>query len=290
MYEGLVNILKAPGMSSSDAVTDVRRIFSMKRVGHTGTLDPGAAGVLGICLGRATRLFDLLVDKRKEYIAEIAFGVSTDTQDSYGRALERSDAAVDAAALEACLGAFRGRILQKAPLYSAIKVDGRAMYAHARAGHAVEQKTREAEVYALELLSQTGPRRFLLKICCGRGTYIRTICHDIGLALDVPAHMSFLLRSRAGAFAVGEAYSIPELAALREDGRLREAVIAPEDAVGFLPAFGPALGEREKRLLVNGAPIAAPLADGQYRLFLEGRFIGVGKALDGRIHLDISFL
>lgn len=290
MKEGILNILKPPGMTSSDAVADIRKIFSLKRVGHTGTLDPGAAGVLGICLGRATRLFDLLVNKQKEYICEICFGASTDTQDSYGAVCAESNAKIDAAMLETALPFFRGTIMQTAPLYSALKVDGKAMYAHAREGHQIEAKVRQADIETLELLEQSGDNRFLLKINCGRGTYIRTICNDIGERLGVPAHMSFLLRTKTGELHVEDAYTIPELLSMREQGTLEDAVLAPDALLGFLPSFCEELSGKNKRLFFNGTEIEADVADGKYRVYADGSFCGIGEAAQGHIHLGISFL
>lgn len=181
MIEGIVNVLKPPGMTSSDVVSELRRIFNMKRVGHTGTLDPGAAGVLPVCLGRATRLFDYLVDKRKEYIAELRVGVDTDTQDAYGEAVQNGKAP-GAAEIAAVLPGFIGRQRQRAPLYSAVRLNGRQLYKFARAGQQVDEsslKVREIDIYALELLGQSAPDRFLLRVECGKGTYIRTLCQEL---------------------------------------------------------------------------------------------------------------
>ena len=164
MLEGVVNVLKPPGMSSSDVVTDIRHIFNMKRVGHTGTLDPGAAGVLPICIGRATRLFDYLVDKEKEYIGEITFGIATDTQDSYGAPEERSDALVTEEMLNEALPKFTGPQKQTAPLYSALSVDGKKMYKLARQGVEVERKVRDINVPELSLPPPNAPNRYLVTI------------------------------------------------------------------------------------------------------------------------------
>lgn len=179
--EGIVNVLKPPGMTSSNAVADVRHLFDMKRVGHTGTLDPGAAGVLPICLGRATRLFDYLVDKEKEYYAEVAFGCATDTQDSYGTVIACGEGIVRMEKLQAVLPAFIGEIEQVAPMYSAVCVDGKRLYQLAREGAEEIRKTRRVLVHALESVAQTGENRFLLRVQCSKGTYVRTLCHDIGM-------------------------------------------------------------------------------------------------------------
>lgn len=290
MIEGIVNVLKPPGMTSSDVVSDIRRIFGMKRVGHTGTLDPGAAGVLGVCLGRATRLFDLLVDKQKEYICEICFGASTDTQDSYGCETDTSSAVVEPGTLREVLPRFTGEIEQTAPVYSALKVDGKAMYAHARAGETVEAKVRRTTVYELEELGRTGENRYLLRMVCSKGTYVRTICFDIGRALGIPAYMSFLLRSRSGELHVQDAYSLRELSDMREAGTLEKAVLPVDRAIPFLNEVFVQAEERTKKLLLNGAEIDFPAEDGQCRLYVDGRFIGVGFAKAGKLRLDISFL
>lgn len=277
-------------MTSSDVVADVRHILRMKRVGHTGTLDPGAAGVLGICLGRATRLFDLLVDKEKEYICELALGVSTDTQDSYGVVTENAPVTADEAALRSVLPAFTGEIEQTAPLYSAIKVDGKALYAHTREGNAVESRTRRVRILALDALGASGQDRYMLRVRCTKGTYIRTLCQDIGTALGVPAHMSFLLRTAAGALRVEDAVTLAELAALAEAGRAQEAVTPPDAALPMLPALYPVLNEKHRKFLLNGASIPTEVPDGLVRLYVDGAFIGIGKAENGLLHLDISFL
>lgn len=293
--EGIINVLKPPGMTSSNAVADIRHIFNMKRVGHTGTLDPGAAGVLPICLGRATRLFDYLVDKEKEYYAEIAFGCATDTQDSYGAVTARGGGTVSMEQLSAVLPAFVGEIEQIAPMYSAVCVDGKRLYQLAREGAETVRKTRRVTIHALESVTQTAENRFLLRVQCSKGTYVRTLCNDIGAALDVPAHLSFLLRSRSGAFGVEQAYSIAELAELKEAGALAQALISVEDALMHLPeARLEGLSARNARLLTNGAEVAHPalasLPEGApLRAYANGKFLGVGLIAAGKLHVTTFF-
>lgn len=291
--EGVVNVLKPPGMTSSDVVSEMRHIFSMKRVGHTGTLDPGAAGVLPVCLGRATRLFDHLTDKEKEYIAEIAFGVETDTQDSYGAVVRQMPAQVTMASLQAVLGSFTGELLQTVPLYAAVRVNGKPMYKLARAGEAVEQKKRTVTIHALELLSQTAENRFLLRVRCARGTYVRALCSDIGAKLDTCAHLSFLLRTRSSAFTLENAFALHELRALKEKNMLHTAVVSVDDALEGYPAFDfTELSEREERLLLNGAhvdpPNGIPLGK-LVKTYLNGRFLGLGARGDGGFHMSVFF-
>ncbi len=291
--EGVVNVLKPPGMTSSDVVTDVRRIFSMKRVGHTGTLDPGAAGVLPVCLGRATRLFDYLTDKQKEYYAEISFGAETDTQDSYGAVVRRLDVRVEEQALRETLVSFTGEQLQTVPLYAAVRVNGTPMYKLARAGEAVEQKERPITVHALEFLARTGEQSFLLRVGCSRGTYVRALCSDIGRALGTCAHLSFLLRTRAGAFSIDNAFTLEELRALKEDNALQTAVTPPDAALGDFPSLVlSGLGTREKRLLLNGASIACggEFSQGELvKTYLDGSFLGLGKREEAGFHISVFF-
>ncbi len=291
--EGVVNVLKPPGMTSSDVVTEIRRIFSMKRVGHTGTLDPGAAGVLPVCLGRATRLFDHLTDKQKEYVAEICFGAETDTQDSYGTALRVLDARVNEEALRGVLGFFTGEQMQTVPLYAAVRVNGTPMYKLARAGEAVTQKERAIRVHELEFLRQTGENRFLLRVVCSRGTYVRALASDIGKALGTVAHLSFLLRARAGAFSLENAFTLEELRALKEEDALSSAVTPVDEALdGYPSLFLSGLTAREERLLLNGACVerGGEFAEaGLIKTYLDGRFLGLGLRGEQGLRISVFF-
>ena len=290
MLEGVVNVLKPPGLTSSDVVSDIRHIFDMKRVGHTGTLDPGAAGVLPICIGRATRLFDYLVDKEKEYIGEIAFGVATDTQDSYGEAVERMDAIVTEDMIKDVLPLFVGVQDQTAPLYSALSVGGKKMYKLAREGVEVERKVREINVPALELITQTAPNRYLVRIVCSKGTYVRTLCHDIGERIGVPAHMSFLLRTRSGAFDLDGAFTIAELREMKEQGRLSEAVTSIEQSLMHIGETRMELNAKGEKFLTHGAEVVFPgveelPVDVPLRGYCNGKFLGIAKSNGEAVHI-----
>lgn len=286
-YEGIINILKPPGMTSSNVVSDVRRILSEKRVGHTGTLDPGAAGVLPICVGRATRLFDYLVDKKKEYIAEVTFGISTDTQDAYGHMTETADCDIKLCDLEAVLPQFTGDIEQTAPMYSALSLNGTRLYKLARSGIEVERAVRHITVYALEILAKTDKNRYLLRINCSKGSYVRTLCYDIGRALSVPAYMSFLLRTVAGEFTIDNAFTIPELQNAADEGRLSNAIIPVDRVLDFLPEIKLNSAKDIKRL-TNGITIKVNAeVDADYRVYGANEFLGIGK-VDGTGSLKIS--
>ena len=290
MLEGVVNVLKPPGLTSSDVVSDIRHIFGMKRVGHTGTLDPGAAGVLPICIGRATRLFDYLVDKEKEYIGEIAFGIATDTQDSYGEAVERMDTVVTEEMIKAVLPSFTGLQNQTAPLYSALSVGGKKMYKLAREGVEVERKVREINVPALELITQTAPNRYLVRIVCSKGTYVRTLCHDIGERIGVPAHMSFLLRTRSGAFDLDGAFTIGELREMKEQDRLGEAVTSIEQSLMHIGEARMELNAKGEKFLTHGAEVVFPgvenlPVDIPLRGYCNGKFLGIAKSNGEAVHI-----
>ncbi len=282
--DGFINLLKPPGMSSNDAVGYVRRLLPKgTRVGHGGTLDPDAAGVLPVCVGRATRLFDYIIDKRKTYVAGLRLGVETDTQDAGGRIVARHDAsAVTEENIRALLPRFTGEIDQIPPAFSAIKRDGRRMYDLARKGEAVALEPRRVTVHAAEYLRRTGPESHMLRITCGKGVYIRTLCRDIGQTLGVGGHMAFLLRSEAGCFRAGDAVTLEELKAAAADGRL-DALLAPMDApLSAYPAVR--LDARHEKPAANGCPIppewhGARFAEGDIaRVYLENTFAGMAQA------------
>lgn len=214
--DGILNLLKPPGMTSHDVVAVVRRTLSIKKVGHTGTLDPGVAGVLPICVGRATRLAEYIAGEDKAYRAEITFGVTTDTQDSFGTVTGERDAShLTRGDLAYALTRFQGEIAQQPPMYSAVKVQGKRLYELAREGQEVERTARPVTIHKLGLLDfrlGVHPVAFV-DVVCSKGTYIRTLAADIGEALGVGAHMSYLVRTRSGRFRLEEAFTLEELAA-----------------------------------------------------------------------------
>jgi tRNA pseudouridine55 synthase len=216
---GVLNILKPPGPTSHDIVAQARRALKTKRVGHTGTLDPAATGVLPICVGHATRLVEYLQATRKTYIAEATFGFETDTLDAVGQVTARSDAShVDEAALNAALHQFRGNILQVPPMFSALKREGKSLHELARAGEVVEIEARPTEIFALELKylqrNESGVRA-MIEIECAPGTYIRSLVRDIGHALGTHATMSFLVRTASGRFGIADATPPTEIEATK---------------------------------------------------------------------------
>lgn len=257
---GILNLLKPPGMSSNQAVGRVRRLAGEKKAGHTGTLDPAACGVLPICLGKATRLFDQLVEKEKTYIAELTLGAATDTGDVQGRIIARADCAIERTQLEAALPAFRGDIWQVPPMVSALKHNGQRLYQLARQGVEVERPARPVTIHELTVPAQISPNRYLLRVRCSRGTYIRVLCEDIGAALGVPAHMGFLLRSASGPFNLDNAVTLEQAqrAALRGDF---ESLLLPMDMpLRHLPAVR--VGPQGVRFAQNGTQVPLKWLEG----------------------------
>jgi len=274
-------MLKPPGMSSSDVVTFVkRRIPKGTRVGHGGTLDPDAAGVLPVCVGRATRLFDYIIDKQKEYIAELRLGTVTDTQDATGAILSECDAShITPEQIRAVLPQFVGDIRQIPPAFSAIKRDGQRMYDLARKGQAVELEARGVHVDSVEYLD-TLEKGHLIKIACRKGVYIRTLCHDIGQALGVGGHMAFLLRSRAGYFDTAHGVTCEELDEAFRNGKM-DSLLTPLDApLQHIPAIS--VGREHWLAVKNGNPLRPGWyegkADGVVRVYFDGQFAGMAEA------------
>ena len=277
---GFLNILKPPGMTSAAVVATVRRLTGEKRVGHAGTLDPEAAGVLPIMIGKAARLFDYLVDKEKEYVAECAFGVATDTQDATGHVIARGESYPDYDAVQKASRQLIGDIWQRPSMYSAIKQDGVAMYQRARRGETVEVPLRQVHVESIDFHGEMPDHGVLMTIRCGRGTYIRSICNDLGELLACPAHMRFLLRSQSGVFRLDTAMTLEEAAALKETGGLAQHLLALDMPLQHLPRVNARPGLR--KLVENGAKLPLnrvdgdELAEGQVtRVYLNDEFWGM---------------
>lgn len=217
---GVINVLKPPGMTSHDIVSFLRKTLGQKRIGHAGTLDPQAAGVLPVCIGQATRLVDYLSVSDKEYLCHLTLGISTDTQDAWGVITEKKSAAdISSELLQAALQCFSGEIIQETPMYSAIKVDGTPLYKLARQGITVEPRNRRVRIDFLELLDFRDSTA-VLKVGCSKGTYIRTLCKDIGDYLGVGGHMSFLVRTRVGTFFIDDSLTVEEIAEIKKEAVL----------------------------------------------------------------------
>jgi len=260
-YSGILNILKPPGMTSHDAVAAVRRLLPGTRAGHTGTLDPWAAGVLPVCLGRATRLARFITDDRKEYLAWAVLGLATDSGDTFGRVLSQKEAgAVTPAVLAQVMARFTGRQWQVPPMTSAVKKGGRPLYALARRGIEVEREARPVEIYSLRLLETAltaGPRpMILLEVVCSKGTYIRTLIDDAGAALGCGACMAFLLRTAVGPYRLETSFTLEELAHAVLKESVAEIIVTMDTALAAFPVVEAAGGAA--RAVASGAVLYPP--------------------------------
>lgn len=274
MAEGIINVLKPPGMTSHDVVSFIRRTYALKRVGHAGTLDPAAAGVLPVFLGRCTRFVEYLSDADKSYRAELTIGYETDTGDDTGRVL-RSSACVmpDKEKMEEILHSFLGCSKQMPPMYSAIKIGGKKMYELAREGITVERPLRDITIHGISLVS-ISDTAIVFDVTCSKGTYIRTLCTDIGAKMECPVVMSFLVRTRVGHFSLDQAKTLEEISTGRD------AVLLPPDAALLhMPVVN--LDEHQSGWFLNGKsfPYDGP-ESGLLRVYAaDGLLLGIGEKM-----------
>ncbi len=284
MYHGIINVYKEKGFTSHDVVAKLRGICKQKKIGHTGTLDPDAVGVLPVCLGSATKLCDMLTDKEKEYIAVLLLGKVTDTQDASGEVLSEKEVAVSIEEVREVIFSFLGNYAQVPPMYSALKVNGKKLYELAREGKEIERAARDVVIHELEILKEDLPR-LTIRVRCSKGTYIRTLCHDIGQKLGCGGVMESLLRSKSGQFIEKDAHKLSEIQTFADEGRLSELVVPVEKMFEHLPAVS-AKEEAIKALLngnqlkkneVTGASLEITATDHtQVRMYShEGTFFGV---------------
>ena len=289
---GVINVLKPTGISSHGVVNILRGIFETKKVGHTGTLDPGAAGVLPICIEKATRISEYLMEKNKTYFVHIVFGSSTDTFDSLGTVTASSERIIDIDILNNIIKNFSGNIEQLVPAYSAKKIDGEKLYDLARKGLAPTDIKKDVTVNSIEIVSQLCTNKFLLKINCSKGTYIRSICHEIGLSLGVPAHMGALIRTNSGDFDIANSYTFDELKRLKEQGQLNQSVISIEETLKKYPCI--TISKDFEKYVQNGRKIPIVNADIQkdevktniYKCFCNDIFYGIASIEDDMVVLN----
>ncbi|MBD5471528.1 MAG: tRNA pseudouridine(55) synthase TruB [Lachnospiraceae bacterium] len=252
MYHGIINVYKEAGYTSHDVVAKLRGICKQKKIGHTGTLDPDAVGVLPVCLGSGTKVCDLLTDRKKEYIARFRLGCVTDTQDISGQILEENTVTVASGEVKQAITSFEGESMQVPPMYSALKINGKKLYELARQGKEVERPARPINIYRLEIMEEEHPE-YTIRVVCSKGTYIRTLCHDIGQKLGCGAVMVSLKRTNVGEFDIKDAYKLSELQKLADEERLSEAV-CPVDKL-FEDLLEIIVKEDGFKALSNGNPL-----------------------------------
>ena len=249
MVNGIINVYKEKGYTSFDVVAKLRGIFHQKKIGHTGTLDPDAQGVLPVCLGKATRVCDLLTDKDKVYKAVLLLGQETDTQDITGQVLNQAKVNVTEQAVYDVISQFVGRQKQVPPMYSALKVNGKKLYELARAGKEVERQARHVDLPAIEILEIKFPV-VKFRVECSKGTYIRSLCADIGEKLCCGGTMQSLVRTRVGEFRLADALTLAQLQELRDTERLEEALLPTDRIFSDFPMLH--VEEKWRKLIDNG--------------------------------------
>lgn len=248
--DGIINVLKPPGMTSFDVVGFLRGVLKTSKIGHTGTLDPAAVGVLPVCVGKATKIIEYMTDKDKVYRAEMTLGVETDTQDGLGNIIAKRPVNVTGDEIVKVFESFIGKQQQIPPMYSAVKINGKKLYELARKGITVERKPRDIEIYFIKIIDIFSDNRILFDVGCSKGTYIRTLCSDIGERLGTGAHMSFLVRLSAGNFNIKDALTVEEINEYANNGTLDWYMIPVEKAFdGY--KFGVLEKHQDKKLL-NG--------------------------------------
>lgn len=276
---GIILIDKPEGWTSHDVVGKLRGIMRDRRIGHSGTLDPLATGLLVVFVGRATRAVEFAESDMKEYIAGLRLGISTDTQDIMGRVVETAGDLPNETEVRAVLERFKGNLEQIPPMYSAVKIGGKKLYELARKGESVERKPRSITVFNLEAVGRSGGD-YILNIVCSKGTYIRTLCSDIGAALGCGACMSSLRRTRAGIFSVEDAYTVDDVQEAANRGEL-DKLLLPTDAI-FTEYPKLSVNDVREKKLRNGNAVNVSVPDGRFRVYSEsGEFLLLGDINDG---------
>lgn len=279
--DGVFNFFKPRGMTSHDAVYFFRRLLNTKKVGHTGTLDPNATGVLPICIGKGTRISEYLLNVDKEYVGELTLGLSTDTLDSDGVVTNTSNKTVNREEIINVFKKYKGEIEQIPPMYSALKVKGKKLYEMAREGKTIDRASRVVNIKNMEILDIYNNKEIIFKTKCSRGTYIRTLCDDIGNDLGTYGYMSFLIRTQVGSFNIENAYSIETLSKMTRDEL--QGIITPVDrSISHIEMI--TVPDSLYNKLINGALL--PVGDDYsnsvnniYRIYCKDKFIGIGKIL-----------
>lgn len=284
---GIILIDKPQDWTSHDVVAKLRGILHERRIGHSGTLDPLATGLLVVFVGRATRAVEFAEADSKEYIAGLRLGLSTDTQDISGNVIAECSDLPDEGAVRRAVNSFIGDIEQIPPMYSAIKIGGKKLYELARKGQSVERAPRKITVSSIEIIGREGGD-YLLKITCSKGTYVRTLCNDIGASLGCGACMSSLRRISAGAFSVESAHSIDEVENAANEGQLVDIMLPVDTLFSALPELK--VPESTANRLKTGNIIKISAADGDYRVYSDSaEFLLVGKVENGKLKTIKSF-
>ena len=280
---GIINVLKPPMMTSNSVVAAVKKYSGQSHVGHTGTLDPNAAGVLPICIGKATKLAEYFLADEKEYIGEILFGIETDSCDTEGNITEKSDFIPSQDQIKAILKSFCGDIWQYPPAFSAVRINGKKAYELARNNVNIDMPVRNVFVRSIEILSFTSADRVVVKVRCSKGTYIRSLARDIGRTLNSRACLSMLVRTKCGVFDIADAVTLQDVAEAFSSGRQDDVLLDPNKILTYLPCVEFPLDCEKKLLCGNALEIKDALCtqntenDSPIRILCGGQLIGIGK-------------
>ena len=296
MIHGIINVYKEKGFTSHDVVAKLRGIVGQKKIGHTGTLDPDATGVLPVCLGKATKLCDLLTDKNKTYEAVLLLGKTTDTQDITGEVLEeKSTEALTEEKVREAIEGFIGDYEQIPPMYSALKVNGKKLYELAREGKVIERKARPVKILDIQIREIDLPK-VRMEVSCSKGTYIRTLCHDIGEKLGCGGCMESLIRTRVSTFRIEDAKTLDEIETLKQEGKLAELLVPIDAMFPFYPKI--TVKDDWKAFAKNGNPLDLKMLkeacgqdeETQVRLYDEsGKFIAIYQWKEKKYHIVKMF-
>ena len=284
---GILLVDKPQGWTSNDVVMKLKGVLHQRRIGHSGTLDPMATGLLAVFVGRATRAVEFSEAQTKRYAASLRLGVTTDTQDITGNEISHNIVDITEEELQAVLPRFTGDIVQIPPMYSALKVNGQRLYKIARGGGEVERRGRNIHIDSIQIIGRD-EADYVLDITCSKGTYIRTLCHDIGEALGCGGCMSALRRIRIGAFSVDDAYSLEEIQEKAAAGEAESLLLSVDRLFDAYPKIA-VDGIKEKKIRC-GNDVPADASDGQYRVYSEnGEFLMLGRVENGRLYTVKSF-
>lgn len=289
--DGIINIFKEQGFTSHDVVAKLRGILKQKKIGHTGTLDPDAVGVLPVCLGKATKVCDLLTDKDKTYEAVLQLGVVTDTQDMTGEVLLEKTVTVTKDEIEAAIMSFIGDYAQIPPMYSALKVNGKKLYELAREGKVIERKPRQVQIHGIEIKAvDLAANTVTMKVDCSKGTYIRTLCHDIGEKLGCGGAMAHLKRTKVSSFLVEDSLTLSQVEELVQESKLEEHLVLVDSLFEQFEAV--TVSKEFQKYVDNGNKIEIsflkvpmkPVKNQEFRVYDENqRFVGIFEAENSKI-------
>lgn len=246
---GIINIYKEKGYTSSDVVSIIRKILNIRKAGHTGTLDPEAEGVLPICIGKATKISEYITSGIKRYTAELTLGITTTTQDQVGEIISQKAVDFDKSKIKEAVSSFKGYYKQIPPMYSAIKIDGKKLYQLAREGKTIERKPREVTIFDIDILDFIYPNKIIIDVCCSKGTYIRTLCEDIGNKLNCGGHMSYLIRTQSGKFFLKNSIKLEQLKICVQQNNLSSVLINIDNALDFKKVY---IKQNATKALDNG--------------------------------------